>query len=74
MAKRKNTTLAFEDFEKKANEFIALTFDSCEDQLRQVRSHHSLPKHPKSQVLPCVTMAVQQSIMAFLAILRIPNE
>lgn len=74
MAKRTKNTLAFEDFEKKANEFIGLTFDYCEDQLSEVRSHHSLPKHPKSQVLPHVAMSVQQSIKAFLAILKIPNE
>ncbi|MDL2271654.1 hypothetical protein LJC23_01305 [Desulfovibrio sp. OttesenSCG-928-I05] len=74
MKKRTNTTLALEEFEKKANEFIGLTFDHCEDQLRQVRTHHSLPKHPKSQVLPYVAMSVQQSIKAFLAILKLPNE
>lgn len=74
MAKRKNNQMAFEDFEKKANEFISLTFEYCEDQLRLVRRHHSLPRHPKSQVLLYVAMSVQQSIKAFLAILQIPNE
>ena len=74
MAKRTDTTLAYEDFEEKATEFIGLTFDYCEDQLRHVRSHHSLPKHPKSQVLPYVAMSVQQSIQAFLAITKMPNE
>ncbi len=74
MAKRTNTNLAYEDFEEKATEFISLTFDYCEDQLRHLRSHHSLPKHPKSQVLPYVAMSVQQSIKAFLAIMKIPNE
>ena len=74
MAKRTNTTLAYEEFEEKATEFISLTFDYCEDQLRLLRSHHSLPKHPKSQVLPHVAMSVQQSIKAFLTIMKIPNE
>lgn len=74
MKKRTNNHMALEDFEAKAKEFIGLTFDYCEDQLHQVRSHHSLPTHPKSQVLPHVAMTVQQSIKAFLAILKIPNE
>ena len=74
MAKRTNTTLAFEDFEEKAAEFISLTFDYCEDELRRLRSHHSLPKHPKRQALPHAAMSVQQSIKAFLAIMKIPNE
>lgn len=66
MANRTNTTLALEDFEEKATEFISLTFDYCEDQLRHLRRHHTLPKHPKSQVLPHAAMSVQQSIKAFL--------
>lgn len=74
MAKRTNTTLLLEIFEEKAIEFISLTFDYCEDQLRHIRSHHSLPKHPKSQALPYAALSVQQSIKAFLAIIKIPNE
>lgn len=74
MVKRTENYMAFKDFEVKANEFIGLTFDYCEDHLQQVRSHHSLPKHQKSQVLPYVAMSVQQSIKAFLAIVKIANE
>ena len=66
--------MAFEDFETKANEFISLTFNYCEDELRQIRVHYSLPDPPKYQALPYAAMSVQQSIKAFLAILQIANE
>lgn len=33
MVKRTENYMAFKDFEVKANEFIGLTFDYCEDQL-----------------------------------------
>ena len=74
MAKRKNNLMAFEDFEAKAKEFIGLTFDYCEEELRHIRVHHSLPNPPKYQALPAAAMSVQQSIKAFLAILQIANE
>lgn len=71
MAKRTNNSVAFEDFEKHANEFIGLTFDYCEEQLRLIPSHYSLPKNPKRQALAFAAMSVQQSIKAFLTILQI---
>lgn len=74
MKKRADNHLVIADFEAKANEFIGLTFDYCEEQLRRVRSHHPLPKHPKSQVLPYAAVSVEQSIKDFLAILKMPNE
>ena len=74
MAKRTNATLAFEDYEKKANEFIGLTFDYCEEELERIRSHRSLPNPPKYHALASATLSVQQSIKAFLAIMKIPNE
>ena len=74
MVKHTDNHMEFKNFEEEANKFISSTFDYCEDELRKIRVHHSLPNPPKYQALPHAAMSVQQSIMAFLAILQIPNE
>jgi len=66
--------MAFEEFEKQANEFIGLTFDYCEEELRRIRPHHSLPNPPKHHALASATLSVQESIKAFMAIMKIPDE
>lgn len=74
MAKRTNKHMAFEEFEKQASKFIGLTFVYCEEELGRIRSHHSLPNPPKYHALASATLSVQESIKAFLAIMKIANE
>ncbi|MBK5142442.1 hypothetical protein I2494_01665 [Budviciaceae bacterium BWR-B9] len=74
MAKQTGNRMAFKDFEEQANDFISLTFDYCEEELRRIPSHDSLPKNLKRQALAFATISVQQSIEAFLAISQIADN
>ena len=74
MAKQKNNRMVLKNFEEQANKFIRLTLDYCEEELRHIRLHDSLPKSPKRQALSHAAMAVQQSIKVFLTILQTPND
>lgn len=74
MAKQTDIRMAFKDFEEQAKESIGLTVDYCEEELRQIRVHHSLPNPPRYQALTSAALSVQQSIKTFLAISRIANK
>lgn len=74
MAKRTNKHMAFGEFEKQANKFIGLTFVYCEEELERIRSHRSLPNPPKYHALASATLSVQESVKAFLAIMKIAND
>jgi hypothetical protein len=77
MAKQTYDHVALEDFEIKAQEFISLTFELCEQELRGLRPHrqyHAQDRVPKSNALQFSALSVRNSIKAFLAIVQIKPE
>lgn len=74
MAKQTHNHMVGKDFEEKAGEFISLTLDHCEEELRQSRLRSLPSDRPRSQALAAAALSVQQSIKAFLAVARIENE
>lgn len=63
-----------EYFELKAQEFISLTFDIYEHELRLHRKIHALSHISRDKSLPFAVFSVQNSIKTFLAIVRIERE
>jgi hypothetical protein len=74
MAKRTYNHVALEDFETTAQEFISLTLDLCEQELREHRRHYTEAPAPKSNLLPFAALSVRDSIKTFLAIVKIESE
>ena len=74
MAKRTYDNVALEDFEIKAQEFIGLTFDLCEQELREHRQNRTEAAVPRRKAMQFATLSVQNSIKTFLAIVQIKPE
>jgi hypothetical protein len=74
MAKRTYDHVALEDFEIKAQEFISLTFDLSEQELREHRRHHADVPVPRRKALQFAALYVLNSIKAFQAIVQIKSE
>ena len=74
MAKQVVRPVTLEEFEIKAQEFISLTFNLCEQELHRDIRHHTLPPTPRSKVLPFAALSVQNSIKTFLATIQIKPE
>ena len=74
MAKQENNHVALAEFEIMAQEFIGLTLDCCEEELRRNRLHHSCPVKPGDTALAAAALCVQESIKTFLAVTRIERE
>ena len=71
MAKQIDSPVALAEFETMAEEFIGLTLDRCEDELRLERLHHSHPHRPRRKALAAAALSVQESINTFLAVVKI---
>ncbi len=67
-------TYSIQDFEKKAQELISLTFAYCEEELRKSRQLHPKLRAPRDTALAAAALSVQQRIKSFLAVLQIENE
>ena len=74
MAKQVDSPVTLAEFEIKAQKFISLALDLCEQELRLDRRHHTLPPTSRSKALPFAALSVQNSIKAFLAIIKIKPE
>lgn len=74
MAKRTYNHVALEDFEIKAQEFISLTFELCEQALREHRRNQTEAAVPRRKALQFSMLSVQDSIKAFMAIVQIKSE
>ena len=74
MAKHTHDPVKLADFEIKAQEFISLTFDLCEQELHLHRRHHTQQPMSRNKALSFATLSVQNSIKTFLAILQIETE
>lgn len=74
MTKRIHSHAALEDFETKAQEFISLTFDISEQELRLHRRHRTQHPTPRREALQFAALTVRNSIKAFLAIVKIEAE
>ena len=74
MAKQTYDRVALADFEIKAQEFISLTFDLCEQELRKHGRHHTEAPVPGRKALQFAVLSVQNSIEGFLAIVQIKSE
>ena len=74
MAKRTYNHVALEDFEIKAQEFISLTFELCEQELREHRRNQTESAVPRRSALQFSMLSVQDSIKAFMAIVQIKPE
>ena len=74
MAKRTYNHVALEDFEIKAQEFISLAFDLCEQELREHRRNHTEAAAPMRKALQFSMLSVLNSIEAFQAIVQIKPE
>ena len=74
MAKHTYAHVELADFEIKAQEFIGLTFDLCEQELRLHRRHHTQTPIPRNEAFPFAALSVRSSIKTFLAILQIKSE
>ena len=74
MAKQKYEHVALEDFEIKAQEFISLTFDLCEQELRILRQQQEPSPTPGRKALQFSALSVQNSIKAFLSIVQIESK
>lgn len=71
MAKHTYGHVELADFEAKAQEFISLTFDLCEQGLREHRLHRAEAPVPRRKALQFAALSVQNSIKVFLAIVQI---
>jgi hypothetical protein len=67
MAKRTYDHVGLEDFEIKAQELISLTFDLCEQELRELRQHQGQAANSKRKALQFSVLSVLNSIKAFQA-------
>ena len=74
MAKQVDRPVALAEFEIMAEEFIGLTLDRCEEELRLERFHHSRPPRPRRKALAAAALSVQESINAFLAVVKIERQ
>lgn len=74
MAKRTYNHVALEDFEIKAQEFISLAFELCEQELREYRRNQTEAAVPKRKALQFSMLSVLNSIKAFQAIVQIKPE
>ena len=74
MAKHTYDHVEFADFETKAQEFISLTFDLCEQEILEHRLHCAEANAPRRKALQFTALSVQNSIKAFLAIVQIKPE
>lgn len=74
MARQTRNHVALEGVEKKAQEFISLSFTYCEEELRRSHRPHPHPVQPKSTALAAATLSVQESIKTLLAVARIERE
>jgi hypothetical protein len=74
MAKITCNHVALEDFEIKAQEFISLTFDLCEQELREHRRNQTETATPRRKALQFSTLSVQESIKTFLAVVQIERQ
>ena len=74
MAKRTYNHVALEDFEIKAQEFINLAFDLCEQELREGRRDQTEAAIPRCKALQFSMLSVLNSIKAFQAIVEIKPE
>lgn len=74
MAKQIKSHVALAEFKIKANEFISLTFDLCEQELCEYRRNHTEAAVPRRKALQFAALSVQNSIKAFLAVVLIKTE
>ena len=74
MAKRTYNHVAPEDFEIKAQEFISLAFELCEQELREHRRSQTEAVVPMRKALQFSMLSVLNSIKAFQAIVQIKPE
>jgi len=59
-----------ENMEHRAEEFVTLTFEVCEERL----AYGHTPLTAPQEALAAAAMGVQQSIKTFLAVSKIPDE
>lgn len=71
MAKQTRNHVALADLEKRAQEFISLSFGYCEEELRLSTRPHPHPVLPRNTALAAATLSVQESIKTLLAVARI---
>ena len=74
MAKRTYKHVALEDFEIKAQEFISLAFELCEQELREHRRNHTDTVVSTRKVLQFSMLSVLNSIKALQAVIQIKPE
>lgn len=74
MTKQIKNHVALADLENKAQEFISLTFASSEEELRKSRQRYPKSRTSRDTALAATALAVQGSIKAFLAVVKIGNE
>ena len=74
MAKYIKNRVALAELETKAQEFINLSFDLCEQELRENRRNHTEVAVSRRNALQFASLSVQNSIKAFLTIVQIKPE
>lgn len=74
MARQTRKHVELDDFEKKAQEFISLSFSYCEAELQSCHWLQPRSVLSKNTALAAATLSVQESIKTLLAVARIERE
>lgn len=74
MANQAHNRVSLADFEIKAQELISLTFDLCEQKLRELRQQRGQIPDSRRKALQFAALSVLNSIKAFQAIIQIKSE
>lgn len=74
MAKYIHNQVVLTELEEKAQEFIALSFAYCEEQLQLSKFVHPCMFMPQDTALANAMLSVQESMKTFLAVARIAGD
>ena len=74
MAKQIHNRVSLASFEIKAQEIISLTFDLCEQALRELRPQQGQAPDSRRKALQFAALSVLNSIKSFQAIVKIKPE